>query len=122
MEDSPSTDTAPVIDVDYARSVVSIGGRLERVQKMLPLLPREFHDLLDGEDASFLRGTAVVVQAIHDLIGNEALDDAARLLQNEEDNLTAIRMSKVVIGTFGMLEAMGFVACQKIIERHDNES
>lgn len=84
---------------------------------MLPLLPEEFVRVVQAQSKDFLYGVATTVQAMHDLIGNDALDHASQLLQGEEENLVAARISKAIIGTFGLMEAMGLVACQELVRR-----
>lgn len=113
-----NASTGP-LDIEYARSVVEHAGQLERVQKLLPMLPKDFLDVMRAQSNDFLYGAATLVQAAHDLIGNQVLDDASQLLEHEEENMSAIRMAKAIIGTFGLLEAMGFVGCRELVRRHE---
>jgi len=110
------------MDVDYARSVIEHASKLDRVQKMRALLPPELAKVLSLESNEFLFGVTTLVQAIHDLIGNQLLDDAAKILQEDEENIAALRLAKGLVGTFGLLEAMGLISCEQIVQRHDNPS
>ncbi len=121
MEEGRNSDTSTgPLDIEYARSVIEQAGQLERVQKLLPLLPQDFLDVMQAQSDDFLYGAATLVQAAHDLIGNQALDDASALLEQETENMSAIRMAKALIGTFGLLEAMGLVGCKEIVRRHES--
>lgn len=115
----PTSDADRPLDPEYARSVVEHAGKLDRVQQMLSLLPDEFSAVVKQQPDDFLYGVAIVVQAMHDLMGEPALEDAARVLEHEEENLSGIRLAKALVGTYGLLGAMGFEACQEVVRRHE---
>ena len=118
-EGQNSTVPTGPLNIEYARSVVEHAAKLERVQQLLPLLPKDFLDVMCAQSNDFLYGAATLVQAAHDLIGNQALDDASVLLEQETENVSAIRLAKALIGTFGLLEAMGFVGCKELVRRDE---
>ena len=109
------------LDLEYAQHIVKNAPDLERVQKMLPLVPDEFKQLLGGQQTPFLYGVITMGQALHDLLGRDILLEVAEILKNHEDNQVAIGIASEAVRLIAMLESIGYVTCKEIVKRAEEK-
>jgi len=115
--DSTPQDNLPPLDLEYAQQVVKEAPNLERVQQLLPLIPKELQTLLAAQDNSFLFGVVTMGQALHDLLGKDILLEVAEILKSHEDNQVAVSIASEAVRLIAMMEAIGYLSCKEIVDR-----
>jgi hypothetical protein len=113
----PSQDELDPLDMDYAAFIVDGAPKLERVQKLLPMIPPGLLALFQKQSNDFLFGAATIAQASHHLAGIEALISAAEVIDKHPDNKEARAMANVAVQLVGVLEALGYLACKELVSR-----
>lgn len=109
----------PPLDYEYAEWIVENAPDLERVQKMLPLVPDSLVKLMYAQPDKFLFGMITMGQALHDLIGSDVLLEVAHILENEPENNTAVALGNAAVQMVAMLETIGFIACEEVLNRKE---
>lgn len=109
----------PALDHEYAEWIVENAPELERVQKMLPLVPESLVELMCAQPDTFLFGMITMGQALHDLIGSDVLLEVAHILENEPENDTAVSLGNAAVKMVAMLETIGFIACEEVLNRKE---
>jgi len=112
-------DELPALDHEYAEWIVENAPSLERVQKMLPLVPDSLVDLMYTQPDVFLFGMITMGQALHDLIGGDVLMEVAHVLEYESDNDAAVTVGNAAVQMVAMLETIGFIACEEVMNRKE---
>ena len=113
----PFQDDVPPLDLEYAKEVVTAAPELERVQRMLPLVPFALKKLLSEQPEAFLYGMVTMGQALHDLLGKGILNEIAYILEEHKDNQQAVDIGSETVGLIAMMETIGYIACKEITKR-----
>jgi len=108
------------LDITYAQAIVANAKELERVQLSLELLPKPLLNMLDEETDAVLYGVATAVEALHELAGNAVRIEASNVIADEElaKNMPAQIMARESGQFVALMEALGYYACNILVERH----
>lgn len=121
MNNYEDVNTLPPLDLDYVRSIATSALELERVQKVLPLVPKELVNLLIKESDDFLFGVVSMGQALHDLMGADILVQVGELLAQHEDNKIAVGIASEAVKMIAIMEAIGYLSCKELTDRDDEQ-
>jgi hypothetical protein len=113
----PSQDDVPPLDLEYAQEIVKSAMELERVQRMLPLVPDALKKLMRKQSEPFLYGMVTMGQALHDLLGKGILNEVAFLIEEHSDNEQAMDIGAEVVRLIAMMETLGYLTCKEITDR-----
>jgi hypothetical protein len=109
----------PALDHEYAELIVEHAPELERVQRMLPLVPDSLVELMYAQPDEFLFGMVTMGQALHDLIGSDVLLEVAQILEKHSDNTEAVSLGNAAVKMVAILEAINFIACEEVLNRKE---
>lgn len=113
----PPQGDVPPLDLEYAQEIVKSAPELERIQRMLPLVPNALKKLVRKQPESFLYGMVTMGQALHDLLGKGILNEVAYLIEEHSDNKEAMQIGAEVVELIAMMETLGYLTCKEITDR-----